>query len=130
MSLEFISCTEWPSISGFGAIVSWRAAGLAASANQASRNVQQGARILRRNQQQRSGCARRGAPPLLPLLERPDGNAEQRSELQLRKAGLLADTRYRRHTGRATVLATLDLTNTIEDLPPDVPLSLRHRSPP
>ena len=73
-------------------------------------NLDQRARVLSRDEQERSSGARRCSPALLPLLQRADRDPEQLSESRLREPSPFPDGRDRRHCGNPAVFAPLELT--------------------
>ena len=68
-------------------------------------------------------CSRAGLPtPLLPLLERSNGDSKQRGELGLRKPGLFASTNDSKRFNRIppTNAASFDITNALKYLATDI----------
>src|SRR5205814_2281308 len=80
------------------------------------RDVEQRPRVLGDNEQQRARGARRCTPPLFPVLQRTHRYSEQRRKPRLGKSRLFADHRDIRHVDHTTVLAALDLAQSIQDL--------------
>ena len=87
-------------------------------------------RVLLGDQEQCAGGTRWRTPTLLPFLKGAYGYTEQFGEPRLRKTCPFPDARHRWHFHHASVRAALELPDALENLLADVPLSLRHRSPP
>src|ERR1700722_13277959 len=89
-------------------------------------DVEQRPRVLGDNEQQRARGARRRTPSLFPVLQRSHRYSKQRRKPRLGKSSLSSDHRDIRHVDHATVLATLDLSQPIQDLTAHISLCLSH----
>ena len=72
--------------------------------------------MLRGDQQQGARSTGRRAAPLLPVLQRADGDAEQSRELLLRETSAFADCGDGRNRRDTTGLAALEFPQPLEDL--------------
>lgn len=97
-----------------------------------SRNLEKRLWVLRSDHEQCARRTRRRAAALFPLLKSANRYAEEGCKLDLRKAGSLADGRYRRNIDHAAYFSSLQFAQTFEDLASDISTynGLSHRSHP
>jgi len=79
--------------------------------------------------EQSASGPRRGATPLLPILQCPDRHTEQLGKARLGQARLFSYSRDVGNIDHTAVLATLDLAKTLQDLGPDVTVPSSHLPP-
>ena len=89
---------------------------LALAGAQDSRYASKGARVLCCNQKQRAGGTRRRTPPLLPLLQRTHGYAQQLGKPGLSQPRAFSNLRDGWNGDDSPVFAALDLADALKNL--------------